>query len=222
MSTALALLADLSLILLGGSLKRRERLSARLGDVMSQLYMASAVLKYYFDQNQPEEDIDYVVWCLQYNLHKIQIACDEVTSNFPNRILGNLFRFIIFPFGRSYKNPPDHLHKKLLQNMLTPSELRDRLTKYAYLSKDSEDLSRRLETGLTKITEVDPIWKKIQKSIRTGEIPAWYNFHERIHFAKNNNLLNQNEVDTLNNFEALRQEIIRVNEFSFDLTTVIS
>ena len=221
MSAALALLADLSLIVLGGSLKRRERLSARLGDIMSQLYLASAVLKYYYDNNQPETDVDYVCWCLQHCLYKIQIASDEVLNNFPNRFIGGLFNFIIFPFGRAYKNPKDILHKNLVSQMLTSSDIRHRLTSYCYLSKDKEDLGWRLEEALTLVAEVDPIWKKLQKSVRDGAIPSWYDFSERLDFARGNGILKDNEVDSLHSFENLRKEIIKVNEFSFDLNTVI-
>src|SRR3990167_1511144 len=88
MSATLALLTDTCLLILGGDLKRRERISARLGDILSQLYLASAVLRYYHDQGEPVSDVGYVCWSLQQCLHKIQIASDELLYNFPIKWLG--------------------------------------------------------------------------------------------------------------------------------------
>ena len=99
MSAALALLADTSLIILGGSLKRRERISARLGDILSQLYLASAVLKYYNDNGCQKDEVDYVAWCLQYCLQRAQLAARELLENFPKPWLGKLLGWIVFPFG---------------------------------------------------------------------------------------------------------------------------
>lgn len=165
MSAALAVLADTSLILLGGSLKRRERISARLGDIMSQLYLASAVLKYFHDNQQPVTDIDYVCWSLQTCLHKIQIACDDLFKNFPNYYLGKLLSFIIFPFGRAYFPPSDKLEEKIVAPMLSTNGLRDRLTRFIYLSKDQDTLSFRLDKALQKMETLEPIAKKLPKVV---------------------------------------------------------
>lgn len=222
MSAALATLADTSLILLGGSLKRRERISARLGDIMSQLYLASAVLKYYYDAKEPPEDVDNVVWALQECLYNIQIACDDLLHNFPNPIIGMLLRLFIFPWGRAYRKPPDILEKSIVASMLTPSLLRDRLTSYCFLSQDSDDIGYRLDKALSQITGIDPLTKKLHKAVQSGDIPQRLNFTERVEKAQQLNLLTADECNMLNEFEALKNEIIKVNEFSFDLKQVIS
>lgn len=222
MSAALALLADTSLITLGGSLKRRERISARLGDVMSQLYLASAVLKYYYDNNKPASDVDYVCWTLQQCLYKIQLACDELFDNFPVPFLGGLLRFIIFPFGRAYHGPKDKLSKHIVDAMLTPSELRDRVTQYCYISKNENELSYRLEKALSQVSAIDPLWKKLQKAKQNEVVFDRHNFSERTYAAEQAGVISASEASALNEFEALRQEIIKVNEFSFDLNQVIA
>lgn len=222
MSAALALLADTSLILLGGSLKRRERVSARLGDIMSQLYLASTVLKFYHDNNKPNSDVESVQWAIQMCLHKVQIACDELLDNYPHRWLGGLLRFIIFPFGTAYRNPRDKLHNKIVEQMLTPSELRDRLTKYSYLSHQDTDLVTRLDKALSQIDTIEPIQKKLQKGIQSGQVKRSFEFSERIQSAQQAGILNADEAQMLSEFEALRSEIIKVNEFSFDLSEVIA
>ena len=223
MSAALALLADTSLILLGGSLKRRERISARLGDIMSQLYLASAVLKFYHDHHQPASDVDYVCWSLQECLRKIQIACNELLNNFPQRFIGQLLGWVIFPFGQAYSAPNDKLHKKIVSVMLTPSALRDRLTQYCFVSKENSDIGYRLNQVLSQMDSIDPLWKKIQDAVKSGIIPAnKFDASERIRSAHQAGILTMDEVNQLNEFDALRSEIIKVNEFSFDFENVIA
>ncbi len=222
MSSALALLADTSLIVLGGSLKRRERLSARLGDILSQLYLGSATLKYYYDNNQAETDVDYVCWALQSCLYNIQIACDNFLENFPSKIDSLLLKFIIFPFGPAYYPPKDKLDHKIVTAMLSPSEFRDRLTKYCYVSKKPDDLSYRLDAALVQVDKIDPVWKKLHKAVQSGAIPHQYNFNQRLEAAVHDKILTADEAQLMKDYEALRSEIIKVNEFSFDLNTVIA
>jgi acyl-CoA dehydrogenase len=221
MSAALALMADTSLIMLGGTLKRRERISARLGDIMSQLYLASAVLKYYYDNNKPASDVDYVCWSLQQCLQKIQLACNDFLDNFPNRFVAILLCGAIFPFGQAYRNPKDKLNKNIVASMLSPSEVRERLTKYCYVSNKEDDIGYQLDKALTQVSAVDPIWKKLHKAVQQGNIPKRFNFSERVKAAQQAQLLTTDEVRVLSEFEMLRSEIIKVNEFSFDLDQVI-
>ncbi len=222
MSAALALLADTSLILLGGSLKRRERISARLGDIMSQLYLSSAVLKYYYDHNKPESDVNYVCWSLQQSLYKIQVACDELFHNFPNRWVAHLLHWIIFPWGVSYRAPKDTLHKKIIEPMLQPTELRDRITQYCFISNDETEFTYRVENALFQINAIDPLMKTIHKAIQNGAIASYKTHEERINTAEMAGLLSTDEAQKLSAFESLRQEVIKVNEFSFDLEQVIA
>ncbi|MBX3708919.1 MAG: acyl-CoA dehydrogenase [Gammaproteobacteria bacterium] len=222
MSAALALLADTSLILLGGSLKRRERLSARLGDIMSQLYLASTVLKYYYDHNKPSSDINLVCWSMQECLYKIQIACNELLNNFPYRWIGKFLRWIIFPLGTAYLSPRDQLHHSIVEQMLVPSELRDRITRYCYLNSNDNNLMTRLDKALIHIETIDPLQKKIRKAIQSGAIAHSLEFSECIHAAKQVGILSAEEACMLVEFEKLRSEIIKVNEFSFDFDAVIA
>jgi acyl-CoA dehydrogenase len=222
MSAALALLSDTSLLLLGGSLKRRERISARLGDIMSQLYLASAALKYYYDHDQPQSDVDHVCWALQQSLYKIQIAIQEICYNFPYRVIGWLLNKLLFPFGLSYLSPSDSLHKNIVKNMLHPNTLRDRITKYFYYSRDEMDLGNRLERAFDQLSNVESISKKIQTAIKNGDISSHLHFDDRLKIALTKNVINENEAAQLSQFEKLREEIIKVNEFSFDLNQVIS
>lgn len=222
MSAALALLADTSLILLGGSLKRRERLSARLGDIMSQLYLASTVIKYYYDLNKPASDTDYVCWSIQECLYKIQIAIDELLHNFPHRWVGKLLRFIIFPYGVAYRRPSDKLHRSIVEKMLSPSELRDRITQHCYINDSENDLVSRLDKALTQSPLADPLQKKLHKAIQSGLVDRSFAYADCIKAAQKAGILNAEESQLLSEFESLRNEVIKVNEFSFNLDKVIA
>lgn len=222
MSTALALLSDVSLILLGGSLKRRERLSARLGDIMSQLYLASATLKYYVDHEKPATDVDYVVWSVQASLWKIQTAIDELLHNFPYKRLGKLLRFMVFPWGSAYHAPKDTLHKKIVEVMLQPSDFRDRLTQYCFISKNADEFSQRIDTALDQYATVEPILKKMNQGLKKETGMTDYTSEAKITTAKDRGILTAEESQQLFEYEQLRQEVIKVNEFSFNLEEVIA
>jgi len=106
--------------------------------------------------------------------------------------------------------------------MLSPTELRDRLTKHSYVSSKTEDLSFRLDKALTLLATIEPIQKKLHKALQGSNVPRWYEFKERIKAAQLANMISSEEAHILNEFESLRNEIIKVNEFSFDLNEVIA
>ncbi len=221
MSSALALLSDIFLLLLGGNLKRKENTSARLGDILSQLYLASAVLKYFNDQGRLAADVDYAKWCIETCLYKIQIACNELLDNFPQRWLGKIFRFIIFPFGAAYSKPQDSLSHRIVSAMIIPSEIRERITQACFIDKNHRDNMRRIEIAFAKINGIDPLLKKMQKIIKNEVIPL-HNFKASCNAALKADLLTLEEVNNLEEFLVLYHEIIKVDEFSFDLNTVLT
>ncbi|WP_029855338.1 acyl-CoA dehydrogenase domain-containing protein, partial [Vibrio parahaemolyticus] len=132
-SANLALLSDISMAVLGGSLKRKERLSARLGDILSQLYLSSATLKRFEQDGRPAEDLALVHWGLQDSLKQAEIAIDEFLANFPNKVIGRTLRVLIMPFGRVRKAPSDKLDSKVARILQTPSATRSRIGRGQYL-----------------------------------------------------------------------------------------
>ena len=222
MSSALALLSDITMLILGGTLKRKERTSARLGDVLSQLYLASATLKYFHDKGEPVSDLPYVKWCVEKCLYEIQSALDELLNNFPLSWLGKLLRWIIFPYGTAYRQPKDKLYHKIVKSMLEPSQFRDRLTEYIYLGKTEDDATHRIEKAFQQFSLVEPLLKKFQNALRSATLPKLANFDERMKVAIEKNVVTEDEAEILRGFNQLHKEIIKVDEFSFDLNTVLS
>jgi hypothetical protein len=217
MSMALALLSDSCMLLLGGHLKRKERLSARLGDILSELYLGSAVLKYFNDQGSHQTELDYVKWSVETCLYHIQTACDELLANFPLPWLGKLCRWLIFPYGTAYRRPADLLYHNIVSPMITLSHIRERLTRHCYLDSTPNSPMQKLERALANVDTIDPIWKKFQKALKKGTLPHQAPWEKQLAVARTNHILTEEEADNLQDFYKLYQEIIAVDEFSFDL-----
>jgi acyl-CoA dehydrogenase len=171
MSAAFALLSDMSMFVIGGSLKFRERISGRLGDILSQLYLVSSVLKRYEDDGRPQEDLPYVHWAIQDSLHQAQEAYLGVLDNFPNRALAILLRFIAFPFGRPYKLPSDALDSTVARIMQTDSDSRDRLTAGMHMPSTGQSPLAFGELAFQLIPQVNAIEARLKPAIQAGTLP---------------------------------------------------
>ncbi len=213
MSASLAFVSDVTMLLLGGDLKRKERMSARLGDVMSQLYIASAVLKYYIDHGEKAEDRPYVEWALQHALAEIQIAFDEFFGNFPVKGVGGFMRRIVFPWGRSYTRPSDRLTARLADHMMQPSELRDRLTAECYLGGGASEAISRIEKAFDKLIEVEPYYDRFLRAAAKGEIHG-ESIDDRLADARVKGLLSAEEAAAIAEFEPLRIDAILTDDFT--------
>ena len=165
MSAAFTFLADLTLLILGGELKRKEKLSARFGDVLSHLYMASTILKTFEDTGRPAADLPLADWGLQDSLYHSQQALEEILANFPVSWMGPLLKRVVMPFGRSYRRPSDRLGHKVAKILMSPSEARDRLTRGAYWNRNPNDPIGRMEVALDKVLAAEPVEAKLQKAL---------------------------------------------------------
>ena len=213
MSAALALVSDVAMIFLGGNLKRRERLSARLGDVLSYLYLASSIIKYYYDQGKKEQDSIYVEWGLTYCLNHIYQAFDEFFANFSIRWVSKILRFVLFPFGDGYKLSQDALSHEIAASMLDPSELRDRLTKHCYLGMEPTDPLQIIEHAFLKVVAAEPAAQKIRRAISDGRLQRQELFAKQIEIAKDALIITAAEAHQLYEAEQARWNAIQVDEF---------
>jgi acyl-CoA dehydrogenase len=163
MSAAFAFLADVALLVLGGQLKRRESLSARFGDILSHLYMASAVLKRFDDDGAKNEDRPYVDWALQDALATIQERMISILQNFAPRWLGSTLKILLFPLGRPYASATDKVSQQVAGLLLAPSESRDRLTAGMFVSENLSDSVALLDSMLGRVTDIEPIAKSVSQ-----------------------------------------------------------
>src|SRR5688572_25799103 len=144
LSAAFAFLADMSMLGMGGALKRKEKISGRLGDVLSMLYLVSATLKRYEDQGRIQEDMPLIRWVVRDALYSAQEAIDGIISNFPVKPLARFMRWIIFPLGMSFRPPLDSRNKDSARIVLEPGVARDRLTAGMYFPKSETDVTGQL------------------------------------------------------------------------------
>ncbi len=169
-STVLALLADVAAGSLGGALKRKEKLSARLGDLLSLLYLASATLHRYEAEGRQEADAPLLHWAVQDALFRMQGAVEGVAANFPNRLIGALVRFTVFPLGRGFAAPSDRLGHEVAQVLIAPSAARDRLTARVFLGGGDDDPVALLERTLAATIAVEPVQAKIRAAVKAGTL----------------------------------------------------
>ncbi len=164
-SSNLAFLTDLSMASLGGELKRRERLSARLGDLLSYLYLASAVLKLYEDRQQPEAEKQVVDYALQDLLYRCEQANAEIIANFPVRPLRLLLRVFLLPVGRWLKQPSDSLAGQVTEAMIAPSALRDSLGQPVYRTASEFGATGKLDAALQDLVDVEKTIRSAQQAL---------------------------------------------------------
>ena len=217
MSAAFALVTDISLMILGGSLKRREKISARLGDILSHLYLLSAVLKHYQDQGEYESDLPLVEWACQYNLQRIQTAFNGFLHNFPNRPVSLLLRWVIFPWGRLYAPPNDQLGHKISKLLINPSEMRNRLTEGVFIPEGENEAVTQLESAFRKVVDAEPFEKKI-RSFQKSFKPEYSQYKDMLKAAVAEGIIDKDESVILQQANDARTKVIAVDDFTFELT----
>ncbi|QLQ98340.1 acyl-CoA dehydrogenase FadE [Providencia alcalifaciens] len=218
-SANLALLSDVSMGVLGGSLKRRERISARLGDILSHLYLASATLKRYEDEGRQKADLPLVRWAVEDCLYQSEKAMDDLLKNFPNRFIAGALRIVLFPTGRAMSMPSDRLDHKLAQLIMEPSETRDRIGRGQFLTPVANNPHGLVNQALYDIIAAEPIFERI---CRLKE--RKFSFTRLDKLADQmlpENIITQEEADILRKAEASRLRTINVDEFDFDDLGVI-
>jgi len=211
-SSNLAMLSDVSMMTLGGDLKRRERISARLGDVLSYLYLATATLKRFNDEGRQVEDFPLVQWAVEDCLFKIQEAMNDLITNFPIKSTKWFLRCIIFPLGTWLQKPSDITEQKVANILQTPSETRTRLGKWQFIKREASNPLGQLEQTLEDIIACEPIYNKICKEL--GKYVPFYKLDLLAEEALAENIITQEEADLLCKAEKGRKAAIDVDDFA--------
>jgi acyl-CoA dehydrogenase len=217
-SSAFAFLADISMLVMGGELKRREKLSARLGDILSMLYLSSATLKRYESEGRQAADAPLMHWAIWDALYKAQQAFDGVIDNFPNRFIGRLLYRIIFPLGRPYAVPSDHIGHQVAKLLIEPSATRDRLTAETYLPQEQSEAIGAIELALAATIAAEPADAKIRAAEKKGEfvdLPE-ANVRDIAHAAFAAGVVTLTEYALLKRRDELRDIVIQVDDFPHD------
>jgi acyl-CoA dehydrogenase len=212
-SAAFAFLADVSMLFMGKHLKRKESISARLGDILSYLYLLSAVLKMHHDQENPQEDIPLVRYACLHCLFEIQESFANILKNFPNRWLGYILNFIIFPLGQHFSKPNDRLQHKISQLLMAPTATRSRLSKGAFINGEESNVLADIQDALLKTIQAEPIEKQIKAAKKQGLIKG-HAEEEQAQSALENKIISLGEFDIYMQAIAARNKVIAVDDFS--------
>ncbi|PSQ93959.1 MAG: acyl-CoA dehydrogenase, partial [Proteobacteria bacterium SW_6_67_9] len=212
LSSAFALVADLTLLVLGGELKRKEMLSGRFADALSHLYVGAAALKRFEDTGRPVEDQPLVDWSAQYCLFQVEQALDAILRNFPVRGLGRVIRVLVFPLGRRMRYPDDALTRRAADLLLAPTPARERLTEGMYIDDRSDDITGRMEHALELALAAEPIERRLH---RNGvQQPAMTRYGDWLEQLVRDGVLDRSEADSLAQRQRARRTAIDVDAFS--------
>lgn len=212
MASAFAFVTDLCIFFIGGELKRKERVSARLGDVMSYLYMACATLKYFKDNAERESDVKYVQWTLDHCLYNSQMAIIEVLNNFTPKFTARIVKFILFPYGLPFEKPSDKLESMIAKDLLSNSETRKAFKSMCYIPNIYEDTLGRMEVTFIALIETNSIKSKIYKAVKQKILPKG-KILDIAEEARNKGIIEEHELVKLKETQRMVNEVIQVDEF---------
>ncbi|MGL6222010.1 MAG: acyl-CoA dehydrogenase [Steroidobacteraceae bacterium] len=213
-SAQFAFATDMAMLTLGGYLKQKEHLSARLGDVLSSLYMASMVLKHYENQGRHAADLPLVEWSCRTLLYEAQEQLHGFLRNFPNRWVAAAMRVVIFPRGRTYFAASDRLGRQIVEPLMMPSATRDRLAAGIYRTVEPGNPIGLLQEALELSLVAEPLEKRIRvEGVKTGRITA-LELPGQIEQALAAGLINAGEAATLRDYDRKVMHIIDVDDFS--------
>lgn len=212
-SAALAMTADMSMLALGSDLKRKESISARLGDILSYLYLLSAVIKHYNDQGEPADDLPIIRVACETCLYEIQERFAELIRNYPSRFFAFLIKWLVFPAGQQLQRPRDRLNHKIAQLLMAPTETRARLSAGAFLATVPGNVMADLEDALLKTIESEAV-EKLIKNAKREEVISGYTLLEQAQAALDKSIISKEQYDLFIQAYLARQKVIAVDDFA--------
>lgn len=217
-SAAFALASDFAMLTLGGELKKRELLSARLGDVLSSMYLASTVLKHFENQGRRATDLPLVEWSVRTLMYQAQEALHSFLRNLPNRWAAAILRIFIFPRGRTYSAPSDEIAHKVVDLMTSTGEARERLSEQAYTTLEPGNPIGLLQEALELSEKVAPLEKRLRQAQKEGLIRAEY-LGDQIAEAGHAGVVSKSEANELQGYHDKVRELLSVDDFAAEELT---
>ena len=211
-SAALAVMADMSMLMLGGKLKFKESLSGRLGDVLSQLYIASCMLKRHEDLGRPESDQPLLAYAFHDAVNKIETALSTALRNYPVRPVAWLLWPIIFPAGRRAQAPSDRLGHKVASILMSENDARDRLAKGVFTTPCENNPGGRIFSYLPKFILAEPVERKFMKALKNSDIQA-HEFEDQLAEGVREGWITDEEAKQLQELRTLTLDAIMVDDF---------
>ena len=217
-SAAFAYIADISMLVMGGDLKRKEKLSARMGDILSQMYLISATLKRYESEGRQAADAPLMHWAIWDAMYRAQEAFEGVIANYPNRFFAYWLHKVIFPFGHPYVVPSDRVGHEVAKILITPGAARDRLTADCFIPTDTEDPVGAIEQAVAATLAAEPIEAKIREAQKAGRFDdnPEANVRDIANVAFKQGIITAPEFEIVRRRNQLRDIVVRVDDFPYD------
>ena len=214
-SQAFALVADWTTVILGGALKRKQKISGRLADILGDLYLMSATLKRFEDEGRIAEDRELVEAIMADRIAAMEATFGEIFANFPNGFLANTMRFLCFPLGRHARPASDRVNYRFVRSVLRPGAFRDRLTTGTFVTMDPDDVTGVLEDAFIKVTEAEEIEARFIKASRKGVFERRLD-RDAIADAVAAGVLNDNEAGIMRAADEATDRVVKVDDFAAD------
>ncbi|HKI61778.1 MAG TPA: acyl-CoA dehydrogenase, partial [Mariprofundaceae bacterium] len=211
-SAGMSAMADVSLLLLGGALKRKEAISGRFADALGYLYLCSAILKRYEDEGRPADALPLVSWGCEYALFQVQGALDGIMRNFPNRLAALKMRLWVLPWGRRLSLPSDHLNHAVAELLMQPSEVRQQLVAGIYRNDDAGDPLGCLHLALQLTLKAEPVEARLKKDAQLWQPNEDYG--DWLARMESEGRLTKDESDMLRQTRDAVSQAIHVDDFS--------
>jgi acyl-CoA dehydrogenase len=213
-----ALVTDMSVALLGGGLKTKQRITGRLADALAEIYLLCCMLKRFEDDGTPEADRAILGLCAQNALTRFYASVGEVLDNFPNPLAGGVMRLAVFPFGNHWRKASDSQGKTVARLVLEPGDVRDRLTREIFVTHDPNDATGVLEAAMVKVVAAEDADRKIERAVREGKIRRFLG-NDWLRDAQAKGIITLDEEALLRQTEALVAKVIAVDHFDSDEIT---
>jgi acyl-CoA dehydrogenase len=211
-SRSFAFVADIMVAMLGGGLKTKQKLTGRMADALSELYLLSCVLKRYEDDGRPADDRPIVTLSMLNGLHRFQEAMRGAIDNFPVTWARVLMRIVVFPLGARLKPASDRLGSQCVRLATQPGEVRDRLTRFIHVSRNRDDPTGLLEVTLEKVIAAEDAEKKLDRAVRAGTVRRYHGI-DWIGDAEAKGVVTAAEAALLREVETLTARVIAVDHF---------
>lgn len=207
-----ALVSDMTVAVLGGGLKTKQKITGRLADALSELYMVACALKRYEDDGKPAGDRKIVALVAQNGLYRFEEAIRGTIDNFPVTVVRVLLRVLVFPLGHHYRPASDRLASEVVRLACEPGEVRDRLTRHTFVSRNVDDATGLLEVTLEKVIAAEAAEKKLERAIRAGTIRRYHGI-DWLGEAVTKGVITESEAMQLREVERLVDRVIAVDHF---------
>jgi hypothetical protein len=216
LSAAFSYSANVTMIILQSRLMKLERTSALLGDALSNLYMASQVLRRWDYEGRKEADAPLMQWAASFCLHRAETALYDVIENHPSKLAKWMLKPVVFPLGRRMHKPSHHLDAKVADLISTPGETRDRLTANMFMPKEAKEYVARLERTLVLCQKAYPHEQTLYRAVKKGQLSQSENYERMVKEAGEKNIIDADVVTLLMDTYKARTDIVEVDHFPHD------